>query len=415
MTTTEKNASQPEPASDTMTKPAILYIGGSRKVLRYLAASFSLSPEHRNSFYPATNYLISGGRPEVIFCDVHLTGGSGIEMHRFVREHPELDQTVFILVADEFSEEDFKIALETRIDDYFVLPLPDPENLRSRVRFLQDYRVRMPQPDFTEETLLFYRIPVEKRILDVMFASLALVMLSPLLLMVMAAIRLESKGKVWYTSRRIGQRPFDFYKFRSMRTGADTELGKLASESNKYSTVPVRDAIDYDSPCKLCSSAHESGNCSNLLYKGSHQICEPWYHYQKAQIARSKAAFIKIKDDPRITRVGKVIRDLSIDELPQLINVIKGDMSLVGNRPLPVYEAEKLTNDRTARRFISPAGLTGLWQVELRGKAGRMSEAERIRLDNKYATMFIRKKYSIWYDVKLLIRTIPAIFQKETV
>jgi lipopolysaccharide/colanic/teichoic acid biosynthesis glycosyltransferase len=415
MTLKEKKSNQTEPASDPIYKPAILYIGKSRKVLRYLATCFSLSPEHRDSFFHATNYLISGGLPEVIFCDIHLAGSSWIEMHRFVREHRELDRSVFFLVADEFSEEDFKDSLANRVDDYFVLPLPDPENLLFRVRFLTDYRSKTPQWVYREEPQQVYRIPVVKRILDVMFASSALVLLTPFLLIVMAAIRIESKGKVWYTSRRVGQRPFDFYKFRSMRTGADAELGKLARESNKYSVGPVRDAIDYDSPCSLCSSAGKSGKCSHLLYKGNRHICESWYHYQKAEIARSKAAFIKIKDDPRITRVGKIIRDLSIDELPQLINVIKGDMSLVGNRPLPVYEAEKLTDDRTARRFISPAGLTGLWQVELRGKAGRMSEAERIRLDNKYATMFIRKRYSIWYDLKLLLRTIPAIFQKETV
>ncbi|MFX4489871.1 sugar transferase, partial [Acinetobacter baumannii] len=87
---------------------------------------------------------------------------------------------------------------------------------------------------------------------------------------------------------------------------------------------------------------------------------------------------------PRITKVGKFIRNTSIDELPQLWNVIIGDMSIVGNRPLPLYEAEKLTTDKYAMRFMAPAGITGLWQVEKRGK-GEMSEEERLMLDNKYA------------------------------
>ena len=120
-------------------------------------------------------------------------------------------------------------------------------------------------------------------------------------------------------------------------------------------------------------------------------------------------AFIKIKDDPRVTKAGSLMRNTSIDELPQLINVLKGDMSIVGNRPLPLYEAEKLTTDKYVLRFLAPAGLTGLWQVEKRGKA-EMSEEERLMLDNAYA-----ENYSLLGDIKLLFKTIPALFQKEKV
>ena len=125
--------------------------------------------------------------------------------------------------------------------------------------------------------------------------------------------------------------------------------------------------------------------------------------------ASANAAFIKIKDDPRVTKVGKFLRNTSIDELPQLVNVLIGDMSIVGNRPLPLYEAEKLTTDRYALRFMAPAGITGLWQVEKRGK-GAMSEEERLMLDNDYA-----KNHSFFYDILLILKTIPALFQKESV
>jgi lipopolysaccharide/colanic/teichoic acid biosynthesis glycosyltransferase len=124
---------------------------------------------------------------------------------------------------------------------------------------------------------------------------------------------------------------------------------------------------------------------------------------------------VKILDDPRVTKVGKFIRNTSIDELPQLINVLKGDMSIVGNRPLPVYEAELLTADTLSKRFLAPPGITGLWQVELRGKGGVMSEEERMRLDNEYADHFEGDNYSFWYDVKLILRTIPALFQSGSV
>ena len=110
-----------------------------------------------------------------------------------------------------------------------------------------------------------------------------------------------------------------------------------------------------------------------------------------------------------MTKVGHFIRNTSIDELPQLWNVIKGDMSIVGNRPLPLYEAEKLTTDKYATRFLAPAGITGLWQVEKRGK-GKMSEDERLMLDNTYAL-----NHNFWYDIKLILKTIPALFQKENV
>eukprot|EP01039_Chlorochromonas_danica_P012595 gene12595-14449_t len=123
----------------------------------------------------------------------------------------------------------------------------------------------------------------------------------------------------------------------------------------------------------------------------------------------TKAAFVKIKDDPRVTKLGKFLRNSSLDELPQLFNILFGDMSLVGNRPLPVYEAEMLTSNEWSMRFLGPAGLTGLWQITKRGKLD-MSERERKKLDNFYA-----QNYSFWLDLKILIRTVPALLQKEKV
>lgn len=131
--------------------------------------------------------------------------------------------------------------------------------------------------------------------------------------------------------------------------------------------------------------------------------------YQEYRRQQAAGTFVKFKDDPRITKVGKIIRNTSIDELPQLINVLKGDMSIVGNRPLPLYEAEQLTSDDWSERFLAPAGITGLWQVEKRG-GGSMSEDERKGLDNLYA-----KNFSFWNDIKLILKTVPALFQKENV
>ena len=158
----------------------------------------------------------------------------------------------------------------------------------------------------------------------------------------------------------------------------------------------------------LCDWCLESGvKCRYPVYADNYHWCEKKYSILKK--ASANAAFIKIKDDPRVTKVGRFLRNTSIDELPQLVNVLIGDMSIVGNRPLPLYEAEKLTTDKYALRFMAPAGITGLWQVEKRGK-GDMSEEERLMLDNDYAM-----NHSFFYDIWLILKTIPALFQKESV
>ena len=132
--------------------------------------------------------------------------------------------------------------------------------------------------------------------------------------------------------------------------------------------------------------------------------------YLEQRNNEQKNSFVKLENDPRITKVGHFIRKYSIDELPQLFNILKGDMSIVGNRPLPLYEAELLTKDDYIDRFMAPAGLTGLWQVEKRGDAGKLSAEERKQLDIKYA-----QNYSFWMDIKIILKTITAFIQKENV
>jgi lipopolysaccharide/colanic/teichoic acid biosynthesis glycosyltransferase len=163
--------------------------------------------------------------------------------------------------------------------------------------------------------------------------------------------------------------------------------------------------IDANVLCDNCIRNNTS--CQRVLYADNYSWCEK--HYLNHRKAFSGAAFFKLKDDPRVTKVGKMLRNTSIDELPQLWNVIIGDMSIVGNRPLPLYEAEKLTTDKYAPRFQAPSGITGLWQVEKRGK-GSMSEEERLMLDNAYA-----ESNSFGKDLLLILKTIPALFQKENV
>ncbi|TAG10628.1 MAG: sugar transferase [Sphingobacteriia bacterium] len=256
-----------------------------------------------------------------------------------------------------------------------------------------------------------YKTPLIKRVFDLFFAGLAILMLSPVLLVVCVLLKLESKGPIFYYALRVGSgyRTFKFYKFRSMFVNADQRLKDL-KHLNQYNVADEDTPnVKSDGPIEfLCSECQAAGTgCRFPIYSDTIRWCEKQYNDNRK--AKAGSAFFKLKDDPRITKVGKFIRNSSIDELPQLWNVIIGDMSIVGNRPLPLYEAEKLTTDKYAMRFMAPAGITGLWQVEKRGK-GEMSEDERLMLDNKYA-----ENHSFGNDIKLILRTIPALLQSESV
>jgi len=393
----------------------LVYIGNSTETINSLAADRHLSVTVQSNILAAENYLKSGQIPDAILCEMTLSGGDGIQMHEWVRQRADLNPVSFMLITHEYKEDLYKAAFKRRIDDYFVIPLQQPESMAGRIEYLRDYRQKIVPVEPELEKEITYHMPLSKRIFDIALAGGALVALSPLLLIVMIAIRLESKGKVYYTSRRVGREPFDFYKLRSMRVGADADLAKLAKDKNQYASASKQSEIDFETPCPKCNELPGSKTCSPVIHIGTHSICEYWHSVQKKEVDKSKSAFIKIVNDPRITKVGKIIRNTSIDELPQLINVLKGDMSIVGNRPLPVYEAEQITKGDMSRRFLAPAGITGLWQVELRGKGGDMSEDERKRLDNVYSDHFIGNNYSFWYDFKLILRTFKALFQKDTV
>lgn len=337
-----------------------------------------------------------------VICDLKLQNFSGIEYFENFHKNSKAAKIVFFLLLEKYDKEIIKTALRKGIDDTYVLPL-NPDIVYNRLMFLLKIKeIRITKRKKTEDK---YKLPLSKRIFDIVVASTALIILSPLLLIIMILIRLESKGNIFYVSKRVGRgyKIFDFYKFRSMYQGADKKLKEVKS-SNQY----ARELID-DSSEEECPQCKKLGRpCSPILYIDGHEICEN--HYLKTKNNKVKSTFIKVENDPRITKVGKFIRNTSIDELPQLINVLKGDMSIVGNRPLPLYEAELLTTDEWSERFLAPAGLTGLWQVKKRGKSGNMSAEERKQLDNIYA-----RKSSFWYDLKLIFLTIPALFQSETV
>lgn len=191
-----------------------------------------------------------------------------------------------------------------------------------------------------------------KRLMDIVCSLLALVCLSPLLVIVAFAIKLESKGPVVFSQKRIGKdgKVFYMYKFRSMVVDAEKVLEDLVD--NNEADGPV----------------------------------------------------FKIKDDPRVTKVGKFIRKYSIDELLQLVNILKGDMTIVGPRPaLPNEVAEY--DDFAKQRLLVKPGLTCYWQVMGRSD---ISFEEWMKLDAKYI-----EEMSLWLDVKLILKTIPAVLKGD--
>lgn len=253
-----------------------------------------------------------------------------------------------------------------------------------------------------------FRLPWWKRFLDISVSFTILLLLSPVLLIVAAVIVLDSKGPVIYRSKRAGANfhVFNMYKFRTMRVEADQLLGQLASNNIYDKTDKKIDSSTNGSlTCSVCEA--DGVPCQKLLFDHDRHICEKHY----LQETQGKAKFMKFRNDPRITRIGTFLRNSSIDELPQLFNILVGDMSLVGNRPLPLYEAEKLTSDEFARRFAGPAGLTGLWQVKKRGKGqGPMSDKERTLLDIEYSSTFSFKT-----DALIIWQTLFSLWQKENV
>lgn len=190
---------------------------------------------------------------------------------------------------------------------------------------------------------------VMKRFIDLFGASLGIIFLSPIMILTALAVKLESKGPVFFGQERVGQggKLFKMYKFRSMVTNAEELLNNL---------------------------------------KDKNEMSGPMF---------------KIKNDPRITKVGRFIRKTSIDELPQLINVLKGEMSLVGPRPNLPKEVKEFTSYHK-QKFIAKPGLTCYWQVMGRSNIGF---EEWMKLDIKYI-----EERSTWVDIKLILKTFKVLF-----
>ncbi|RGX79348.1 sugar transferase [Bacteroides stercorirosoris] len=313
------------------------------------------------------------------------------------------------LVTEVLKPENRKAYLQAGVNN--TLPPHAEEESIQRMNVYLRARKDSKLKEFSEthrKVLNTFRLPMWKRTFDILFAGTAVIILSPLLIGTAIAVRAESKGRVIYKSQRVGSnyQIFNFLKFRSMYTNADKRLKEL-NALNQYQIEEVENS-DEGPEIRFDDLSGTPDEEENLLISDDFVISEEDFIKKKEKTKQN--TFVKIENDPRVTRVGRFIRKYSIDELPQLFNILKGDMSIVGNRPLPLYEAELLTSDAYIDRFMAPAGLTGLWQVEKRGGAGKLSAEERKQLDIKYA-----RDFSFWLDMKIIFKTLTAFVQKENV
>ncbi len=391
-------------------KLCLLYVGTDQKVVgQFLNCLEKVDFQVAKNALLAIKWLNENQHVDAILCEKQIPGQSGIEFHRTLREKfTDKNDIPFILVAKNRDKSDLSEAVKNGIDDFYVQPL-STKRILDRVQFLKELKANLKKEKIvpSEGDLKDYKIGFWKRTFDIIVAGSALLCAAPFLLLFIIAIWLESKGKVYYISKRVGTgyKIFDFYKLRSMYPDADKRL-KEFQHLNQY----VHEDID-DSNKENTESIPGKPQ-GTVLFGDDTEVDENLHNNIRKESAKS--AFVKFDNDPRITKVGKIIRKLSIDELPQLINVLKGDMSIVGNRPLPLYEAEVLTTDEWTDRFNGPAGITGLWQVEARGRSSKMSPEERKTLDIKYVE-YANSKYAFLIDMWIVLRTFKAVFQKENV
>lgn len=313
-----------------------------------------------------------------------------------------------VLVTDGLSLEEKGIYLSAGVKNS-ISPNAGRDAFLDIIYFSEKISHKLQKEDGTNSSSndFTYRLPRGKRAFDIAFSSILILLLSPLWLLIALAIRLESKGSIVYKSKRVGTnyRLFDFLKFRSMYVNADKKL-KTYTSLNQYQG-PEQDLQER----KGENAEGKKAKVEDMgkIFVSDDEIISETEYIQRQQMS-PKSTFVKLERDPRVTRVGRILRKYSLDELPQLVNVLKGDMSIVGNRPLPLYEAELLTNDEAIERFMAPAGITGLWQVEKRGDSGKLSAKERIELDVRYA-----RNYSPLFDLKILFKTFTAFIQKGDV
>jgi len=342
---------------------AIAYVSASRGAFDWVTWRILRAAGYRRravlvgtgSQIDAVAHALGGGQHSQLdpvgFVSLTPRQGNGLkDLGSLDRLEEHFDQIDEVLIADPDFPQGKAVDLVDRCHRAGIRVRVAPstmEILMDRVEFIPGQSV----PLFELKPPVFEGIDfVLKRTFDLVVSVLLLIVLGPILLLAALAIRLTSRGPAIYRSLRpgIGGTPFSCFKFRTMYANADARQADLEEQNEQ------------------------------------------------------QGAIFKIKNDPRVTPVGRFLRRWSIDELPQLLNVLRGDMSLVGPRPLPQRDYEKL-EDWHRKRYLVLPGMTGLWQVSGRAE---LDFDELVRLDFLYL-----ERWSVFLDLSIMLKTIPAVFR----
>ena len=383
----------------------ILYIGKNQEYLSRFGQIEGINMIYAKNYQEAIDICSAETKTSKYNLVLYEQGSINEDITNITKFRKKFYQGYVVLVTNGLSKEESMSYLKCGLNDT-IQPDITTEDLINKIALIKKRQELLYANDRKKKKeVKHFVLPVWKRTFDIIFASIALIVLSPLFIIIAIAIRLESKGSIIYKSKRVGTNYtiFDFLKFRSMFIDADKSLKEYSSQ-NQY-----KDDKENESHAQEITQ-EDLGNLmigDNGVMLISDDFVIPETEFSNLRNSDQSNAFVKIEKDPRVTKVGRILRKFSLDELPQLINILKGDMSVVGNRPLPLYEAELLTNDDSIDRFMAPAGLTGLWQVEKRGDSGKLSAQERKELDLRYG-----KEFSFWYDIKIIFKTLTAFIQK---
>lgn len=345
---------------------AFLYIGGEKEIFQELFNNFNTGhscSDTTEALQLLRQLNFKNAVPQFIFIDLDFSNENLILLKQFLGAELSFSQTHIFYNIRRLSPADKRKVIANKMVDELIDLKTEMALIAGKVEFLKKMRAEFSARNQqirieTQESDLTGKRNLVKRAVDILLSGIALVILMPVFILIALAIKIESRGPVFYNSYRAGRgyKVFKFFKFRTMKVGADRMINSML-HLNKYNTSlgPV---------------------------------------------------FFKIQNDPRITKVGSFLRSTGLDELPQLYNVLIGEMSVVGNRPLPLYEASTLTTDVWAERFMAPAGITGLWQIMNR-KNAIVSVEERISMDIEYA-----RKNNFLMDFSIMLNT-PGVIMKE--
>jgi lipopolysaccharide/colanic/teichoic acid biosynthesis glycosyltransferase len=338
----------------------IFYIGDNITLVANLAGSF------RNGYATAVNLqqgvsflrelLMDQYRFRGIMIDVPL---HKLQLEKFMQfmQGAGLDQVPVLYVSTHLSQREVDEMISIHVVDDIVHPIRDIFTIGERMDFVG--QVKREDAERRKQGRRRFSVmaalqTVLKRILDIILSSVLILIFAPVMLVIAILIRLDSSGPIFHNAYRAGKgyTIFKFYRFRTTKVGTARLVTSL-SQINLF---------------------RDHG-----------------------------ATFLKACDESSVTGIGQWLRRTCLNELPQLFNVWKGDMSMVGNRPLPLNEASQLTNDAFVERFNAPAGITGLWQIHVDGDSIR----DRVQDDLMYA-----KQRTLWLDFTILCRTPAAWWRK---